>query len=131
MTASEVEALAGFLIEQMLRAIPAVSDLRISDQMLFDTARPDLLVEVEFKSSSKRRRTDPYTLLFEVKANGQPRWARISADQLTRYVQQAHERGSREPMESSLLRSYPKHPPPYYESRVTAISTLRATDNSR
>ena len=92
-TERDIHTQAGPLIEQTLRAIPAVFDLRISNQVRIDTARPDFLAEVEIEGPSKGSRTVPYTLIFEVKANGQPRWARIAAAQLTRYVQQAHARG--------------------------------------
>ncbi|MXW82776.1 MAG: hypothetical protein F4246_05465 [Rhodothermaceae bacterium] len=93
MTGRDVETQAVPMIEQMLRAIPAVSDLRISYQRRVDNAGPDILAEVEIEGPSKGSRTVPYALFFEVKSNGQPRWARIAAVQLTRYVQQAHARG--------------------------------------
>ena len=41
MTEGDVETQAGPIIEQLLRAIPAVSDLRISYQKRIDNARPD------------------------------------------------------------------------------------------
>ena len=131
MTGRDIETQACFIIEQMLQAIPAVSDLRISYQMRGDNACPDILAEVEIEGPSKGSRTVPYTLLFEVKSNGQPRWARIAAVQLTRYVQQAHARGSREPTAFLLLPMYPKHPPLYYKGMATAILTLLVTGNSR
>ncbi len=62
---------------------------------------------------SKGRRTALYTLLFEIKANGQPRWARIAADQLTRCVQQAHAKG--------LPRAYGIFVAPYVSETSAAI----------
>ena len=93
MTGREIHTHAGSLIEQVLRAIPAVSDLRITDQTRLGPVSPDFLAEVELKNPSNGGGTVPYTLLVEVNANGQPRWARIAADRLTRYVQRAHAEG--------------------------------------
>ena len=67
MTERDVENQAGPIIEQLLRAIPAVSDLRISYQNRIDNERPDILAEVEIEGPSKGSRTVPYALIFEVK----------------------------------------------------------------
>ena len=84
----EIRARAAPLIEQTLLAIPAVRRVRIEQEKRFGNACVDFVANVWMQGESGVSRTAHYTLLVEVKASGQPRWVRLSADQLSYYVQQ-------------------------------------------
>lgn len=89
MKGAEVHTRATSLIKQTLLAIPAVRRVRIEQEKRFGNACVDFVANVWMQGESVASRTAHYMLLIEVKASGQPRWARLSADQLSYYVQQA------------------------------------------
>lgn len=53
----------------------------------------DLVFEVWKQGESRSCRAAHVTLIFEVKASGQLRWARLASDQLSRYIEQVIEHG--------------------------------------
>ena len=88
-----VHTRATSLIEQTLHDIPAVSDVRIEEGVRLGESSVDFLVKVWTQGEAETSGTAHFTLLFEVKASGQPRWARSAADELSRYVEQADASG--------------------------------------
>ncbi len=77
----------------MLRDIPIVREIRLKAEMRVGGLSPDLVVEVWKQGESRSSRAARVTLIFEVKASGQPRWARMAAAQLSRYIEQVTEHG--------------------------------------
>jgi hypothetical protein len=69
------------LIEEALRAVPAVRDVQVEEHVGLGEVRVDVLARVRVKGGSA------WVLVVEVKANGQPRWARSAAEHLTALIQ--------------------------------------------
>ena len=69
------------LIEEALRAVPAVRGVQVEEHVGLGEGRADLLARVRVKGDSA------WVLVVEVKANGQPRWARSAAERLTALIQ--------------------------------------------
>ena len=93
MKETEIQNRSGPLIEQTLRNIPAVRNVRLKAKLCLGHANVDFLVEIWAKGEPEGKGTAHHTLIVEVKANGQPRWAKVAADELDRYLQQAAESG--------------------------------------
>ena len=85
----DVQNRAGLLLEETLRAVPAVTDVRVEGERRLGDQKIDLFAEVWLKGSAGKAAR--HMLIVEVKANGQPRWARVAADVLDRHLQQAYE----------------------------------------
>lgn len=88
-----VHTRATSLIEQTLRDIPTVREVRLKAGPRLKESTLDLVVEVWKQGESRGSRAAHFTLVFEVKASGQPRWARLAAVQLSRYIEQMVEHG--------------------------------------
>ena len=78
---SEIIDRAAPLIEQALRAVPAVCDVQVEEHAELGQGRANLLARVRVEGDSV------WVLVIEVKANGQPRWARSAAEHLTALIQ--------------------------------------------
>ena len=78
---SEIIDRAAPLIEEALRAVPAICDVQVEEHVGLGEGRADLLARVRVKGDSA------WVLVVEVKANGQPRWARSAAEHLTALIQ--------------------------------------------
>lgn len=91
----DVQDRAGPLIEELLRAVPAVRSVRVDLEQRLGDEQVDLLAEVWVKGSAGK--AAHHVLVVEVKANGQPRWARVAADMLDRYLGGATEPGAPHP----------------------------------
>lgn len=94
---TELHTQASPLVEQTLSQIPAVSSVQVKGEVQLGELRIDLLAEVEVIGSSGSRGGARHAVIVEVKASGQPRWARSAAEQLDRYVEEAAEQGHPNP----------------------------------
>lgn len=83
---------AGRLLEEVLCAVPTVSNVLVEAEQRLGDEKIDYLAEVWLKG--KTGKAARHVLIVEVKANGQPRWARAAADVLDRHLRQAIEVGA-------------------------------------
>lgn len=68
---------------ETLQKVPSIMEVQLAEQARHADDGVDLVAEVRTKGIDE---PISRTLVVEVKSNGQPRWARIAADQLSRYI---------------------------------------------